>query len=285
MPLVKGHQPIVAEATSIHHPPGTPQTDQDPCMTMQPKPRASFSIHRALVQDLCYFAQKMPLYALDRTFDLGEVALLRKRAPQRISWSLLFIKAYAMATDEFPLLRQTYRRWPWPHFSLHASNIAMLAINRAVDGEDRICWGRFIAPETQPLEQLQNQLDQYQAQPVQDAFRRQLRFSRVPTLLRRVGWWLTLNGPAEKRAKRLGTFGLSTMAGQGGSSALHPSCLTTSLSYGPLDPQGRMTVSIVFDHRVFDGAPLARAMTRLEQILQGPISAELDQLSRVPQAA
>jgi hypothetical protein len=134
------------------------------------------------------------------------------------------------------------------------------------------------------LLEIQAALDAYQRRPVEEAFRTQVQLSRLPTLLRRAIWWANLNLFPARRAKRLGTFGLSVLAGQGAYNRLHPSFLTTSLSYGPLDERGRMLVTLLYDHRVFDGALAAEALERLETTLCGEIAAELRRAAKAQAA-
>jgi hypothetical protein len=47
------------------------------------------------------------------------------------------------------------------------------------------------------------------------------------------------------------------------------------LSYGVASAGGTIDVVLRWDHRVTDAAPIARALTRLEQVLNGEITAEL----------
>jgi hypothetical protein len=126
--------------------------------------------------------------------------------------------------------------------------------------------------------QLQRQLHQFQNDPVELIFRRQVTLSRLPTPVRRMLYWLNQNFGGRKRAKRLGTFTMSTLAGQGVLNRMHQSFLTTSLTYGPLDEQGHTVVTLLCDHRVVDGIVAARALADLEVALRGPIAAELRSL-------
>jgi len=79
-----------------------------------------------------------------------------------------------------------------------------------------------------------------------------------------------------KRCKRFGTFGLSSY-GNLGAENLHPiSPLTTTLTYGPIDPAtGQVVVKLIYDHRVLDGAYIARRLHDIEDALRGPIRDEL----------
>ncbi len=93
--------------------------------------------------------------------------------------------------------------------------------------------------------------------------------------MRRLLWWYGLNVGGHKRAKRLGTFGVSVYSGLGAES-LHPlSPLTATLNYGVIGADGQVSVRIVYDHRVMDGATVARALGYLETVLNGAILEEL----------
>jgi hypothetical protein len=48
------------------------------------------------------------------------------------------------------------------------------------------------------------------------------------------------------------------------------------LTYGPIDPgTGRVVVKLIYDHRVLDGAYIARRLRDIEEVMHGPILAEL----------
>jgi hypothetical protein len=51
--------------------------------------------------------------------------------------------------------------------------------------------------------------------------------------------------------------------------------LTTTLTFGPIDDWGKVTVKIIYDHRVLDGAYVARRLVDLEETLNGVILDEL----------
>jgi hypothetical protein len=228
-----------------------------------------------LVLDVVALCDRTAYFPLERSFDLGQIAALRKAATPRISWSAIFLKAYAIVSAVTPPLRQAYIRWPWPHLCEYPTNVGMLAVNRQFDGEDRLCWARFINPEKTPLAELQQALDDYQTKPVEEAFKWQLQLSRLPAMLRRVIWRANLNFSGRKRAKRIGTFTMSSLAGTGALNRYHPTLATSSLTYGPLDAQGNSLVTLICDHRVFDGALAARVLDDLESALRGIVGEEL----------
>ncbi len=55
------------------------------------------SINRRLVLDGLYFARGVPLYPIEKSFELADIAQLRKSTSRRISWAAIFVKAYALA--------------------------------------------------------------------------------------------------------------------------------------------------------------------------------------------
>jgi hypothetical protein len=239
---------------------------------------------RALVFDVLHYARRVPLFPVERPFDLGELAVLRRLAPERISWCALFLKAYGIVSAEHAILRRTYRRWPWPHFYQHGEVVISIAVHREHNGRPRLCWGRITGPNRTPLVQLQRQLDWYATAVVEKAFRTQVRLSRLPTAIRRAAWRLAgLYGP--RRAKHIGTGSISTLAGQGALNRFHPTVTTTSLNYGSVDEKGRAWVTLLCDHRVADGYVMANALAAIEKALVGPVREELASLATLRRAA
>jgi hypothetical protein len=243
------------------------------------------SVNRRLVLDGLSFARRVPLFPAEMMLDLSEIAALRKSVSQRVSWAVLFVKAYAIAAQRHTPLRRTYVRWPWPHLVEVPHSTAMVVVNRQYQNEDRICWGRLEHPESRPLTDLQRQLTRYKHEPVEKVFAQQLRLGRFPAPLRRMLYWWNLNFAGRKRAKRFGTFTMSTLAGEGVWNRMHQSFLTSSLTYGPLDEQGRCLVTLLCDHRVVDGIVAARALADLQAALAGPIGDELKTMATSRAAA
>lgn len=233
---------------------------------------------RGFIGDLVHFAHKIPSAPVSRAFDVSALAGPRARHPMRPSWSCLFMKAYALVGAEHAPLRRSYLEFPWPRIYEHPWMNCALAIERQYLGEEGVFVGLFRAPERQSLTQLQAALREYKDRPLEEVgfFRQALRFSRVPRPVRRFLWWSTLNLSGFKRCKRFGTFGLSSY-GALGAEQMHPiSPLTTTLTFGPIDPQaGRVMVKLIYDHRVLDGAFVARRLRDIEDVLNGPILREL----------
>ncbi len=230
---------------------------------------------RRLSWDLLYFNRSVPQCGHDRRMNLTDLAAARTAAPTRISWPALFLKAYGLLAKEFPELRQTWYRWPWAHLYQHPSSVAALTVQRQHRGEPWLFWGRINQPEELPLMQIQSCIDAFSEQTVSQQFRRELRLAQLPTLLRRLFWGWNIHVAKANRAERLGTFFLSTLAGQGAEIQIPPAIHTGCLTYGPVDDNGVARVTLAYDHRVMDGSLVAACLMRLESILLQTLTHEL----------
>ncbi len=232
---------------------------------------------RRFINDLVYFARRVPSVPLSRTLNVARLAVPRRAHPSRPSWATLFMKAYALVAVEHPPLRRMMLAWPWARLYEHPQTLCSLAVERVVDDEYGVFVGVFRAPEAQSIGQIQRSVEMYKNDPIEAVgyFRQAMRVSRLPLPVRRFLWRLTLNISGHKRSKRFGTFGLTTY-GSLGAEQLHPiSPLTTTLTFGPIADSGDVCVKIIYDHRVLDGAYVARRLQDLEAALHGPVLDEL----------
>jgi hypothetical protein len=109
-------------------------------------------------------------------------------------------------------------------------------------------------------------------------FHRSLRIAGLPRPLRRLMWWLGLN-IGRQRGNYFGTFTLSVYSALNAES-LHPlTPLTTLLNYGVISSDGNVNVRIIYDHRVMNGTTVARALARLEEVLNTVVAEELRSLT------
>jgi hypothetical protein len=239
---------------------------------------------RRFIIDLIHFAHQVPSIPVSRLMTVAPLIAERDSHPARPSWSVLFMKAYALVAAANPPLRRALLSFPWPRLYEHPQTSCALALERDYAGEEGIFIGLFRAPEAQTIGQLQEALLFYKHEPLEKIgfFRQALRVSRVPTPIRHFLWWSTLHLSGWKRAKRFGTFGMSSY-GALGAESLHPiSPLTTTLTYGPISSSGQVIVKLIYDHRVLDGAYIARRLHDIEETLTGAI---LDELRNTPRPA
>ncbi len=232
---------------------------------------------RRFIIDLIHFARQVPSTPVARTVNVSSLFEARADHPSKPSWAVLFMKAYATVGANHPPLRRALLQFPWARLYEHPWMNCALAIERSYQGEPGVFVGLFRAPEKQTISQLQEALSWYKHQPLEKVgvYRQALRVSSVPRPIRRLLWWSTLNVSGFKRAKRFGTFGL-TSYGALGAESLHPiSPLTTTLTFGPISPTGDVVIKLIYDKRVLDGAYIARRLRDIESALTGTILNEL----------
>jgi hypothetical protein len=242
---------------------------------------------RRIIMDLMYEARQVPTIPVQRRIDVGPLESYRLRTDPRISWSAIFMKAFSVVALKHPQLRRSLIRFPWNRFYEHQMSICSLAIERQVGEEPSLLFAHFRAPEAQTLVELQNSIRRYKELPVMSValYRRALRIGRMPTPIRRLLWWTTLNFSGAKRAQRLGTFGL-TSYGALGAESLHPiSPLTCTFNFGPISSDGSVHIKIIYDHRTIDGSEIARRLRDIEHVLHSSIKAELASLAECSEPA
>jgi hypothetical protein len=236
----------------------------------------SLSGPRRFLVDLLHFAARVPTIPVQRRMALGAVAAAREGVADRPCWPAVFLKAYARVADDVPPLRRAYVGLPWPHLCEYPTTVASLAVEREYRNERCVFFARIADPAHLPLREIHARIRRFAEDPIETVppFRKLLSIARWPRPVRRALLWLGLNLP-RTRPGQFGTFGLSTYSALGAES-LHPlSPLTTTLNYGVIDRDGTVWVRLIYDHRVFDGATAARALGKLEEVLTGPILAEL----------
>ena len=234
------------------------------------------SMPRRHIIDLMHASIGVPLISLTRPLDVRSLLEARALAAWPPGWAAIFVKAFALVAKDQPELRTLYAKWPWPSFYELPKNIAMVAIARVEDGEDCVLPQKVRAADELPLAEVDAQIRHAKDAPVDEvpAFRKILRVTRLPLPLRRLFWAVGLNF-GRQRANWFGNFGVTSVAayGAGELHALSPGPYI--VSYGVVAPDQTVDVVIRWDHRVADAALIAKVLTRLEQVLNTEIAAEL----------
>jgi hypothetical protein len=246
--------------------------------------RIPMSLPRRIIADLCHFSLAVPNGVIKRDLMIPGLLAARAAANPRPAWPVLFLKAYALVARDMPELRQSYVKFPWPHFFQHTESVASLVIERDHEGEAALMLARLKQPDRLSIAELDARVRELKTAPAESVrdFRRALAVARLPLPIRRIAWWLGLN-IGRQRAGYFGTYAISVLGGQGVEVVYAVSPWTMLLSYGPIAPDGRVTVTASFDHRVMDGAVIARLFERLQAVLEGEIAGEVDiAIPRVP---
>jgi hypothetical protein len=236
---------------------------------------------RRTMSDLVALASARTKSVIRRRMRLAPLAAAMTASRQRPPWSAVLVKAFALVGAEDARLRRAYVELPWPHLYEYPHSVAAVAIERDLNGEAALFFARIKAPESMSLDAVGAAVRNAKSEPV-DAirdFRRMLAIAGLPLVLRRLIWWVGLN-IGRQRANFFGTFGVSTVAGEGATIDVTFNPVSFTLTYGPLAASGEMDVILSFDHRVVDGATVARALARLEEVLLGPVRAEVEDAER-----
>lgn len=239
------------------------------------------SIPRRLVGDLMKVSIGIPRVTVQRRMNLMPLLTARRELQGRPSWTAIFVKAYALLADESPEFRRAYVNLPWPQLYEYPDSVAAITYERDLNGERAVLISRVKRPSQRSISELTAIIRDVQTRPVLEVpdFRRALRMARAPAPLRRMLMWLGLN-MGRQRSRHFGTFHVSVYSGLGAESFNPLSPLTTLLNYGKIDADGSVNVRIMYDHRVMDGATVARALERLEILLNSSLAEELRSFSK-----
>jgi hypothetical protein len=229
---------------------------------------------RAFIADLSEMARRMPQGVLMRRISIKEADELRRTLDPRPPWTAVFAKAWAEIAAELPELRRTYVTLPWPHLFEHTISVASIMVEREVDGEKALFPARVKSPAERSLRDVVSDIELARTAPIGSIRHNRviLLVSRLPRFIRRALWWFAFNRPRH-RAHYAGTFGVSAVGHLGASIVVPVSPLTTFIGYGPFAADGTVDITIGFDHRVMDGAVVARAMGLLEAKLANVLRA------------
>ena len=239
--------------------------------------KIALSLPRRLACDLSHFAERIPSVPVQRRMNVAALVAARDVAQPQPSWCAIFAKAFGMVAATRAELRRAFLSFPWSHLYQHPVNVAAIAVERRLGDEEVVLFAHLDSPEQRSLVQLDAELHRYREQPIEsfDIFRGDLRISRWPGFVRRWLWRFTLNISGRSRARAIGTFGLCSFA-RLGANALHPlTPLSYTLNDGVIDTNGMVDIRIIYDHRITDGAQVARVLCEMERVLNCEILSEL----------
>ncbi len=234
------------------------------------------SLPRRLIFDLMHASIGVPFVSLSRPLDIGPLLEARAGATGPVGWAAIFVKAFALIAKDEPILRTLYAKWPWPAFYELPKSVALVAIARVEDGEECVLPESVPAPDTLALAEIDASIRHAKEAPLQDVpmFRKIMKANRLPLPLRRLSWLIGLNF-GRLRGNWFGTYSVTSVAAYGGGELHAVSPGPFILSYGMVQDGQSIDVMIRWDHRITDAAPIARVLSRLEQVLNTEIAAEL----------
>lgn len=247
--------------------------------------RLSLSPTRKFVVDYLRYAENVPSQPLVRVCEVRDVNELRRSLPERVGWSAIMIRAYSLLTREHPKLRRVLMSWPWSHLYEHPHEVCRIAVTRTIGDEECLYFHRIERPEDLSLTEIQTAISDAQTKSIDEVpmFAIHQAFCRLPVFLRWPIWWYSMNVSGAWRSAVSGTFGLTTVASMGGTSIHPPTMGNLVISSAPIQEDGKMRITFVYDHRVHDGNTIATALKNFEAILHDEICTELKALQNPDQ--
>ena len=234
----------------------------------------SIGLARRLVIDLMHAS--VPLVVVKKTLKLDRLAQARAQLTVRPGWTPIIVKAFCMVARDEPWLRTFYMKWPWPHFYEVPRSVAMAAIIRdSFDTEVPILL-KIGSADEMPIATVEAILQSGKNAPLKEvpALDRVMRITKLPMPLRRLFWWFGLN-IGRQRANNFGTFAITSLATLGAETVVLNSPGPSMMTYGLVKPDNTMDILLHWDHRIYDGVLAARALQRLEAVMNGEIADEL----------
>ncbi len=228
---------------------------------------------RRLIADFVAASGWTPKGVITRSMRLRRLAAARAAQAERTPWPALIATGFAAVAARHPHLRRSYAPLPRPHLYEAPVSIAAIVVAREHEGEPILQFARIRSPDLLGPVATGAELRRLSTTPLMDIpdSRKLIAITRWPWPIRRLLWWVGLN-VGRQRPNFFGTFGITSLAAAGAAipTIVHP--LTTCLSWSPLYADGTLEMACSFDHRVCDGAEIARALAELEAELDGPVA-------------
>ncbi|MCH9792604.1 MAG: 2-oxo acid dehydrogenase subunit E2 [Planctomycetes bacterium] len=236
---------------------------------------------RRFMVDYLYFCKKVPSQPISRDCNVTGLVELRKKGTRRFGWASIMLKAIAHLADREPELRYSYMKWPWGHLYLHPHQVGYVAVSRDDVEEDILIFHRIEKPESSSLLEIQDSIHEAQTQSLEKnrLFQARLKFCRLPWFFRRMIWWFALSLSGNTRTSMTGTVGVTSVAACGANSIHPPTLGNLVITYGPVQDDGAVRITFVYDHRVLDGLTVAKYLEQFESILNEVVAEELQALS------
>jgi hypothetical protein len=232
------------------------------------------SLARKLIIDLVHAS--VPLVVVRRTMKIERLVTARASLAVRPGWATIMAKAFCIVARDEPWLRTFYMKWPWPHFYELPDSVAMISIVRDEIEKDAVIWTKIKGADKFPLAAVEASIQRGKTAPLDDipSIKRVLLVSRFPLPLRRLIWAICFN-VGRFRANNFGTFGITSIASLGSETVVAQAPGPSLISYGLVRSDHTMELLYHWDHRLYDGILVARALDRLEDVLNSDIADEL----------
>lgn len=221
--------------------------------------------------------------------DMSWVESLRARLARkghRVTATAVLLKAIAIAQQHHPATRSA--KLPWGAVVTFNDIVAGFTVERQVDCGPAVFLGTIMQPDSKPLTDIALELKAYAEDDLDSIPQLAIenRFAGMPWLFRKLILWLGTRIP-RIRLRYLGaTFGLSSLGKYGIKAIVPPSVCTSIFGIGAVEERAVvrdgaiavrpvMTLTYNFDHRLIDGAPAARFLDEIKNLLEGGLACYL----------
>jgi hypothetical protein len=229
------------------------------------------------MSDVVHFGKKSHVVGGNWTINIAQVAAARKMRRPPIAWGAIWVKAVALASRKWPELRTAYLPFPWPRLYLHPNAVATLAVERGWNGRPAVFFDQVKCPELLSLVEIDVILRGLKRRPVESVggYRRLIRFSRLPWIVRRPLWSFALQWCGWLRSRYFGTYSVHSFPVRRAQVMQSTTPLSFSLIYGNVNPDGDVLIQLMMDHRIVDGLTSHRIMLAIEAAMKADIVGEL----------
>jgi hypothetical protein len=229
------------------------------------------------MSDVVHFGRKSHVVAGNWTINVAPVAAARKTARPPIGWGAIWVKAVALACRQWPELRTAYLPFPWPRMYRHARAVATMVVEREWNGRACVFFDQIKGPDSLSLREIDIILKGLRRRPVETVggYRRLIRFSRLPWIVRRPLWSFALRWSGRLRSEYFGTYSVHSFPVRRAQVMQSTTPISFSLIYGLVNPDGDVLVQLLMDHRIVDGLTSHRIMLAIEAAMKEKIVAEL----------
>lgn len=215
--------------------------------------------------------------------DMSWAVRLRQRFVDQgdhVTFTAIFLKAIAIAQKAHPMSRQGYL--PFNRRVTFNDISAGFTVERCIESQPAVFFGVIEKPDEKSLEQIASELRHYALDPIAEVARlkRDLHFTALPPLLRRLVFNLGMQLPAARLAVNPATFGVSNLGKFGAFAALGPCVCACTFGIGTVEDRAVVregnvvvrpmtTVALSFDSRILDAGPAASFMQDIQQLVEG----------------
>lgn len=236
------------------------------------------------MNEVVHFGKKAHMMGASWRINVAPVLAARAEQQQAIGWTAIWMKALALVSRRRPELRTAYLPFPWARLYEHPEFICTVVFERTWQGASALFFEKFAAADNQPLQDIDISLRKLRQVPVESvgSFRRLIRFSRAPVLVRRLLWSIGLNWSGPFRVRHMGGFCILNPFPTSGTITQTAVPASLMLYYGLVAPNGEAQVDAFYDHRVMDGIELYRILRDVEATMNRDIVAELKQTAQAP---